>query len=72
MRKRTYISTECMHPKAPVHAAIVWWLLLDRFGAPGWAFGVLWTAVAILAIGFIADMVSGESKEVPGFGERML
>lgn len=70
MKKRTYISLKCMHPRAPVHAAIIWWLLLDRFDAPGWAFGVMWTIVVILMISFLIDISNSTAKNVSGFGEQ--
>ncbi len=31
------------------------WLYLDRFNAPGWAFGVMWTVAALLTIGSLVD-----------------
>lgn len=69
MKKKTVISFKSLPQRAPVHTAIVWWLLMDRLGAPAWAYGVMWTVVAILAIGFIAELATAERKNVPGFGE---
>lgn len=34
--------------RIPLPFLAIVWLLLDRFGAPGWAFGVFWTLAVIL------------------------
>ena len=33
--------------RSPLLVLMVDWLLLDRFGAPEWAFGVYWTLATI-------------------------
>jgi hypothetical protein len=69
MKKRTVINIKSLPMRAPTHAAIVWWLLLDRLNAPAWAYGVMWTIVGILVIGFVVEAATAEHKNVPGFGE---
>jgi hypothetical protein len=70
MKKKTVISFTSLPMRAPTHTAIVWWLLLDRLNAPAWAYGVMWTVVGILLIGFIVEAATADRKNVPGFGEQ--
>ena len=53
-----YLKHKYLPPRLPVGTAALYWLLLDRFDAPGWMFGVLWTLVSILAIAFIARIIN--------------
>ena len=70
MKKKVAIKHSSLPMRSTVGLAIVMWLLLDRLSAPGWAYGVLWTIVGILAIAFAYDLHRTTSRDVPGFGER--
>jgi hypothetical protein len=70
MKRKTVIKATSLPAKSPASFAILFWLLLDRLDAPQWAYGVLWTIVALLAIGFIYQLFTVETRDVPGFGEK--
>lgn len=70
MRKKKVIKHSSMPMRSPVGFAVLYWLLMDRLQAPEWAFGVLWTVVAVGAVAFIGSFWSEERKDVPGFGEQ--
>lgn len=70
MKKKTAIKASSLQTRSPVSFAILMWLLLDRLGAPQWAYGVLWTLVAILTAGLILCLCTTTVRDVPGFGER--
>ena len=70
MKKKVAIKHSSLPMRSPVGLAIVMWLLLDRLGAPGWAYGVLWTVVGILVIAFFCDFYRTTFRDVPGFGEK--
>ena len=70
MKKKTAIKASSLQARSPVGFAILMWLLLDRLGAPQWAYGVLWTMVVLLAIGYVYCLCTTTTRDVPGFGER--
>jgi len=70
MKHRTVIKSSSLALRPPTFAAIVWWLLLDRLGAPGWAYGVLWTLVAIFFIVWVYRFRTDQERDVPGFGQK--
>lgn len=70
MKRSTVIKSSSLPTRSPVGIAIVFWLLLDRLGAPGWAFGVLWTLVALLALIWIISFWTESARDVNGFGEK--
>ena len=70
MKKKVAIKASSMPARSPVGFAILMWLLLDRLGAPQWAYGVLWTIVGLLAIAFIWCFCTTVERDVPGFGEQ--
>ncbi len=47
MKRKIVIKALSLPTRSPLGMAIVLWLLLDRLGAPGWVFGVLWTMIAL-------------------------
>jgi hypothetical protein len=68
--KKVAIKSSSLPTRSPVLFAIVMWLLADRLGAPDWAYGVLWTVVALLAILFVYGQLNTTFRDVPGFGEK--
>ena len=70
MKRKNVIKSSSLQTRSPVGIAIVFWLLLDRLEAPSWAFGVLWTLVVLLALGWIASFWTESNHDVPGFGEK--
>jgi len=70
MKRKTAIKPSSLRARSPLGTAILLWLLLDYTGAPGWAFGVMWTLVAVLAINWIYCLFTTTERDVPGFGEK--
>jgi len=70
MSREVLIKQSSLQPRSPILAAIVYWLLLDRFNAPGWAFGAYWTLVVLLVVIFFYRLRRAELRDVPGFGEK--
>jgi hypothetical protein len=50
MKRNTVIKSSSLPMRSPLGFAMLFWLLLDRLSAPGWAFGVLWTLVGLLVL----------------------
>lgn len=70
MKRKVVIKSSSLQTRSPVGIAIVFWLLLDRLDAPGWAFGVLWTLVTLLALAWVISFWTERLADVPGFGEK--
>jgi hypothetical protein len=70
MSKYVVIKSSSLPSRLPTSFAILFWLLLDRLDAPEWAYGVMWTLVGMLVVGFIYNLNSAEFQDVPGFGEK--
>jgi hypothetical protein len=69
MKKKTVIKTSSMPMRSPVGMAVLYWLLLEHIGAPGWAYGVLWTFVGLCFIVFVASFFFETARDVRGFGD---
>ena len=52
MKKRKVISSKNLPMRSPLIGALVWWLVLDKLGAPGWVWGVVGTMVVVAWIAF--------------------
>ena len=48
----------------PVNFTLMMWLLLDRFQAPGWVWGVVGTVVVLAWIGTIALIWNSKSVDL--------
>lgn len=70
MKRCTVIKSSSLPKRPPVGMAVLYWLLLDRLGAPGWAYGVLWSLVALCAIVFVISIYTETQRDVPGFGAQ--
>jgi len=70
MKKKVKISSTSLPTRSPVGFAILYWLLLEHLHAPEWAYGVLWTLVAILGLLFLVSQFTETTRDVPGFGEE--
>lgn len=69
-KKNVRIKGTSLAPRLPVTFAIVWWLLLDRLDAPGWAYGVLGSVVVLAFTVWVMALWRCEFRDVPGFGEQ--
>jgi hypothetical protein len=70
MKRFTVIKSSSLPKRPPIGTAVLYWLLLDRLGAPGWAYGVLWSLIALFAIAFAISLHTDTPRDVPGFGEQ--
>lgn len=69
MKKKTVIKSSSLPMRSPVGAAVLYWLLLEHIGAPGWAYGVLWTLVGIGIVGYVISFFMESERDVRGFGD---
>lgn len=59
--KRKYLHPKCLPPRFPIVSGAVGWLLLDRFAAPGWAYGVWWSLIAVVVAAHLMKL----ARETP-------
>jgi hypothetical protein len=59
-----YLAHGSVPPNLPLSTGLLWWLALDHFGAPGWAFGALGLLWVILLFANAVRLWSGESISV--------
>lgn len=64
MKKRRVISGKQLPSNPPLVSTLVYWLALDKLAAPGWAWGVVGTIMAVIWIAWIVDAFNRESVEV--------
>ena len=64
MKKRKVISSKNLPMRMPIIGTLVWWLVLDKLGAPGWVWGVLGTVLFVGWIAAIADIWNRDDVEV--------
>jgi len=69
MKKKVVIKSSSLPMRSPAGAAVLYWLLLEHIGAPGWAYGMLWTLVCIGVVGYVASFFIERPRDVRGFGE---
>lgn len=65
---RYTISRSALPTTLPITDTLVAYLLLDRFHAPGWAWGVVITVLSIVWFGSIATILKSEERTPLGFG----
>lgn len=70
MKKKVKIKSSSLPTRSPIGTAALYWLLLEHIKAPEWAYGVLWTLVAICLAMFIYSFFTEVERDVPGFGEK--
>lgn len=69
MKKKVKIARSSMPTRSPVGATLLLWLFLEHIGAPGWAYGVLWTFAALGAFAFVLSFFNEAERDVRGFGD---
>lgn len=62
------INPNNLSPRMPLISTIAWFLLLDRFNAPGWVWGVIGVLTSAAWVAWISHMCNDEWGDVPGFG----
>ena len=58
MTGRKVIDGKNLPYKPPILGGLVWWLVLDKLGAPDWLCGALAALYAFVFIGVIIDMLT--------------
>ena len=64
MKQRKVVSGKNLAMRSPLLVTLVFYLLLDRFDAAGWVWGVVGTIMAILWVIWIVDIFNIEQVEV--------
>lgn len=66
MKDRRVVASKNLQTKSPITVGVVYWLLLDRFNAPGWLYGVVGTiAVIWLFIWIVSWFFEVETEVFP-------
>lgn len=65
-KKQKYIKPNNMPPRLSILWPIVWWLVLERFNAPGWVFGAIFTVIALLYAVEVWRMFACEAVDLVG------
>lgn len=69
-RPRYVLPVSVLPTRLPIGLTAIVYLILDRFDAPGWVWGVVGTVMALLWIGAIGLRLSEETKPLAGYGEE--
>ena len=64
MKKAKFIKAGNRPPRVSIIMPFVWWLVLERFEAPGWAFGVVFAVLGITYVVELFRLFSGEAVDV--------
>ena len=64
MKKVKFIKAGNLPPRVSIIMPFVWWLVLERFEAPGWEFGVVFTVLGITYVVELFRLFSGEAVDV--------
>lgn len=64
MKQTKVIANKNLPARAPLWASMVAWLMLDRFDAPGWVFGVVGCLFVLLWLAYICTWFTHESTEL--------
>lgn len=64
MKTRRVVSNKNLPMRLPILGTMVWCLLLDKFSAPGWVWGVFGTLLVVVWITAIIDTLNREQVEV--------
>ena len=65
---RTVLPWAVMPAQLPVQTTALAYLLLDRWSAPGWVWGVVGTVLALFWVLAVVRMYTDKQKPLPGYG----
>lgn len=68
MKRKKVLSWKQLPAKPPFLFGMVCWLLLDRFSAAGWVWGVVGTLVGIMFIGWVYSLFTEDQIELDHLG----
>ncbi len=66
MKKQKFIKGNNLPPRFGLLSPLVWWLILERFSAPGWVFGLVYTLIGIFYISEIIRLCISDSVDLVG------
>lgn len=69
MKKLYVFPHDHLPTRPPLIASILFYMALDVYDAPGWAWGVVGTLVFVLWVGWLILLLQQETKPLPGYGE---
>lgn len=65
-KKSKYIKSNNLPPRLSILWPIVWWLVLERFNAPGWLYGVLFTIIGIVYVTEVWRLFAADAVDLVG------
>lgn len=63
------IKPSSLPMRCPLVSSIVYWLLLDRLGAPGWLYVIVAVLMAFVWLAWAVGGWVNQSVDAPGFGK---
>lgn len=70
-KKRIVLPLSHIPAKPPLLASIVYYMALDFYQAPGWAWGVVGTLMAVIWIVWLIVALQQEERALPGYGDKV-
>ncbi len=64
MKSEKRIAMKNLPARLPIFPSITAWLLLDRLQAPGYAYGITFTLLGIVAVGAIISMINDTAVDI--------
>jgi hypothetical protein len=64
MKMKRCLKRDNLPPSVPLTTGLVWWLALERFGAPSWLYGVLFTFLGLAAAVEVARVILCEEVDL--------
>jgi hypothetical protein len=61
--KRIYLKQSWMPPRLSLSTPALWWLILERFSAPGWVYGAIFFAIGLLYVVEFVRLVTGDAVD---------
>lgn len=68
--KRFVLPVDHLPTRMPLGSSVLLYMALDLYHAPGWMWGVTWTLMAVLWIGWALIVWQQETKPMAGYGEQ--
>lgn len=69
-KKSKFIKANNLPPQLGILRPIVWWLVLERFNAPGWLYGVLFTFIGIVYFAEVWRLFAADAVDLVGNDDR--
>ena len=66
MKQIKFIKGANLPPRLSILTPLMWWLVLDHFSAPGWAYGVIYTGIAVVYLVEVWRLFAGTAVDLLG------